>query len=208
MWGVQLLIGQTRNRIVNSLKPAAWLAAPCKLDAYTILYAATPGFVAAQARSSLPPAALADAASQLTSLLPGLDKSPMTAGAAALALGYIGATGQLPDLPPPVTAGDAAGDAGDAGKGADANGGGEGGGDTAAAAAGAAQPLLRAAALLPSTAVIGAREVTAAAAGALCRIAAGVGLGAAGEGRPEVLRGLVKGEAALLFIPAFYYYTC
>jgi hypothetical protein len=137
------------------------------------------GFVAAQARGALQPAVLEDTVSRLAALLPSFERQPMLAGAAALALGYIGASGQLPDVLAPAQAQAALPTGAEAGDGARASGG---------------AVLVRLAALLPTTAPIGAgREGGQAAAAALCRVAQALGLGMLGEDRPEVLRAVVKG---------------
>ena len=147
------------------------------------------GFVAAQCRGALPPGVLAAAVARLAALLPQLERHPVLAGAAALALGYIACTGQLPDLPAAAAATPAA----------EANGSG-----AAAKAEAAALPqdasavvLERVARMLPTTAPVGARETTAAANAALLRVATALGLGALGEGRREVLQAVAKGEAAI-----------
>jgi hypothetical protein len=147
----------------------------------------TPGFVAAQCRAALPPAALSDAVRRLLALLPAFERQPLTAGAAALALGYLGATGPLPDVAAaPGAEGAAKAQDGAAVEAKE--------GSPAALDSGFA--LARVAALLPTTAVIGARETSQSATAALGRAAAAVGLGCLGDERPEVLRAAVKGERA------------
>ncbi|GBF95386.1 hypothetical protein Rsub_07814 [Raphidocelis subcapitata] len=145
------------------------------------------GFVVGQARGVLQAAVMEDAVSRLTALLPSLERQPMLAGAAALALGYVGATGRLPDVLAPA--------GGEAAPPADAQA--QGGAASAASGTDGAV-LARLAALLPTAAPIGAgREGGQAAAAALCRVAHALGVGALGEDRPEVLRAVVKALVGL-----------
>jgi hypothetical protein len=147
-----------------------------------------PGFVVAQSRAVLPPAVLADAVERLVALLPSFERHPLTAGAAALALGYIGSAGPLPD---PLGAAPAVAKEARAGK------------DVAATEKSCpegekpspATTLGRIAALLPTTATIGAREGNQTAAAALGRAATALGLGCLGEERRDVLQSAVKGAS-------------
>ena len=168
------------------------------------------GFVAAQCRAILLEAALSSAVARLAALLPALERSPVTTGAAALALGYIGTTGPLSDLPTGHAAralggskkaeGQAATDATAASEQTGAAPAAAGASSSASsAAADLATPssgavLAAVASLLPATATIGMRESSASATAALGRVASALGLGCLGEGRPEVLRAGVKGE--------------
>jgi hypothetical protein len=109
--------------------------------------------------------------SRLSALLPGLDRQPMLAGAAALALGYIGCSGQLPDLEPAATTDAAA---------------------TSEAVALDNTVLVRIARLLPTTIGVGQQESGQMTAAAVARAATALGLGCMGERREEVLRAAVK----------------
>lgn len=129
----------------------------------------------------------------------------MTAGAAALALGYVGTTGQLPDFPDghparelgaPKAAASAPGAAPPSEDKAPAAPSSGGAREVSAASGGAV--LAAVAALLPSSAPVGAREVPPAALAALARAASALGLGCVGEARPEVLRAAVKGAPACM----------
>jgi hypothetical protein len=157
------------------------------------------GFVTAQCRAALPPAALQDAVSRLAALVPSADRQPLLAGAAALALGYLGSAGRLPDLDPPTSdtfkpseaAKDgAAGAAGANGSAEEAKADKDEGAAAAAVHESAAVMVIAKALPAPT---VGPKEVSQAAAAAVARCALAVGLACRGEDRSEVLRAAVKG---------------
>ncbi|KIY98024.1 proteasome component ECM29 [Monoraphidium neglectum] len=156
------------------------------------------GFVTAQCRAALPPAALQDAVSRLAALVPSADRQPLLAGAAALALGYLGSAGRLPDLdestsdaskPSEAAKDGAAGAAGANGSAEEAKADKDEGAAAAAVHESAAVMVIAKALPAPT---VGPKEVSQAAATAVARCALAVGLACRGEDRSEVLRAAVK----------------
>jgi len=144
----------------------------------------------------------------------------MTAGAAALALGYLGCTGPLPDLPAtaadanatekaatdmaatdkPATAAAAAAAANGNGSKAASSEKADDDKSSDAAAAPSNAVLVRIAKLLPTTSSISQRDGGQAAVVALSRAATALGLGCLGEQRQDVLRVAVKGACLVVAV--------